>query len=76
MLYASWLFARKHALLFAESLKRPFNVDICDEIFCEYVRKCGFVLEDIDAIEKASTNGEVINDFDKRQQRSANEKTS
>lgn len=33
-------------------------------------------LKDIDAIEKASTNGEVINDFDKGQERGADEKPS
>ena len=35
-----------------------------------------FFLKHINAIEQASTDGEVINDFDERKQRSTNEKTS
>lgn len=39
----------------------------------EDIGESRFLLEDIDAIEKASADGEVIDDFDKGQERGADE---
>lgn len=57
-----------------ESLNRRLQLKLKSLQFRKNIRKFGGFLKDIDAIEKAGTNGEVIDDLDKREKRSAYEK--